>query len=101
MSTYLILFAIIVIIYYFLIHNKPPSKTDWEKLPPLQEYKQLEKSVDEKGHLYCRFCGNTKMNERLLQSKKENPDNTKHYHACSECKRVLWRSDNEVEEKQP
>ena len=28
MSTYLILFATIAIIYYFLIHKKPARKTD-------------------------------------------------------------------------
>ena len=73
MSTYLILFAAIAIIYYFQIHNRPAPKTDWEKLPQLNEYKKLEKSGNEQEQLCCRFCGNTKMNKRLLKSKKENP----------------------------
>ncbi|WP_372881362.1 hypothetical protein [Psychromonas sp.] len=101
MSTYLILFATIAIIYYLQIHKRPPVKTDWEKLPDLADYKKLEKSVNEEGQLCCRYCANKTINKRLLQSKKENPDNTKHYHACSECKIVLWRSVNEgVKEQQ-
>ncbi|HEY5716585.1 MAG TPA: hypothetical protein VIS54_09230 [Psychromonas sp.] len=100
MSTYLIVFAVIALIYYVQIHNKPPQKTDWEKLPQLTEYKKLEKSVNEQAQLCCRYCGNTKINKRLLQSRKENPDNIKHYHACSECKIVLWRSVSEVGKKQ-
>ncbi|MEH6452270.1 MAG: hypothetical protein V7782_04430 [Psychromonas sp.] len=92
MSTYLILFATIAIIYYFLIHKKPIRKTDWESLPVLDKYKKLKKSINEQGELCCRYCGHTETVERLLKSPKENPDETKHYHACTQCKVVLWRS---------
>lgn len=92
MSTYLILFATIAIIYYFLIHKKPARKTDWESLPVLDEYQKMQKSTNEQGKLCCRYCGHTETVQRLLKSLKENPDNTKHYHACSQCRVVLWRS---------
>jgi len=45
MSSYLILFAIfaiIAVIYFVLVHNKPAPKTDWEQLPQLDEYKKLK-----------------------------------------------------------
>ena len=92
MSTYLILFATIAIIYYFQIHKKPARKTDWESLPLLEEYKKLQKSTNEQHKLCCRYCGHTETVQRLLKSLKENPDNTKHYHACTQCRVVLWRS---------
>ena len=93
MSSYLILFVIVAIIYVVLVRNKPPRKTDWETLPLLDEYKKLEKTVNEKGELCCRHCGSTKFVERLLNSPKENPNNSKYYHACTQCKVVLWRSE--------
>ncbi len=93
MTEYLILFATIAIIYFVLIRNRPPRKTDWESLPLLSEYKNQEKSHNEDGLLCCRYCGSTEMVERLLKSEKENPDNTKHYHACTQCKVILWRSE--------
>ena len=99
MSAYLILFAIIAIIYFVLVHNRPAPKTDWEKLPQLNEYKKLKKSVNANNQACCRFCGNSEINKRLLQSKKENPDNKKYYHACAACRRVLWRSVAVVTEK--
>ncbi|MFT6924753.1 MAG: hypothetical protein ACJAZP_000311 [Psychromonas sp.] len=92
MSTYLILFAVIAVIYFVLVRNRPAPKTDWENLPTLNEYKKLEKSVNADDQLCCRFCGSSDINKRLLQSKKENPDDTKYYHACAACRRVLWRS---------
>lgn len=92
MSAYLILFAIVAVIYFVLVHNKPAPKTDWEKLPQLIDYKKFKKSVNADNQTCCRFCGNSEINKRLLQSKKENPDDTKHYHACASCRRVLWRS---------
>jgi hypothetical protein len=98
MSNYLILFAIAAIIYFVLVRNRPASKTDWEKLMPLNEYKKLKKSVNADNQPCCRFCGNSEINTRLLQSKKENPDNTKYYHACAACRRVLWRSVTAVTE---
>ena len=93
MTTYLILFVIIAVIYFVLIHNKPARKTDWETLPLLNEYKKLKKSQNDDGELCCRYCGSTEFVERLLKSPKENPDNTKHYHACTQCKVILWRSE--------
>lgn len=99
MSTYLILFAIIAVIYFVLVRNRPAPKSDWEQLPQLNEYKKLKKSVNADNQPCCRFCGNSEINKRLLQSKKENPDNTKHYHACAACRRVLWRSVAVVTEK--
>lgn len=95
MSTYLILFATIAIIYYFLIHKKPIRKTDWETLPLLDEYKKIKKATNEQGELCCRFCGHSETVQRLLNSEKENPDNSKHYHACTQCRVVLWRSISE------
>ena len=94
MTTYLILFVIIAIIYFVLIRNKPARKTDWETLPFLEEYKKLEKSQNEDGELCCRYCGSTETVERLLKSPEENPKNSKHYHACTQCKVILWRSES-------
>ena len=99
MTTYLILFAIIAVIYFVQIRNKPAPKTDWETLPLIEEYKKLEKSQNEDGELCCRYCGATEFVERLLKSPKENPDNTKYYHACTQCKVILWRSESVVEPK--
>jgi hypothetical protein len=96
MTTYLILFVIIAVIYFVQIHNKPPRKTDWETLPFLEEYKKLEKTKNDAGELCCRHCGSTEFVERLLKSEKENPDNSKHYHACTQCKVILWRSESVV-----
>ena len=93
MSTYLILFVIMVIIYFVLIRNKPVPKTDWETLPLLDEYKKNKKTKNEKGELCCRYCGSIKFIERSLNSSKENPHNNKYYHACTQCKVVLWRSE--------
>jgi hypothetical protein len=93
MSTYLILFAIVAIIYFVQIRHKPARKTDWQTLPLLDEYKKLKKSKNEAGELCCRYCGTTEFVERLLKSPKENPDNSKHYHACTQCKVILWRSE--------
>ncbi|HEY7866663.1 MAG TPA: hypothetical protein VIC51_11740 [Psychromonas sp.] len=92
MSAYLILFAIVAVIYFVLVRNKPAPKSDWEKLPQLNEYKKLKKSANADNQPCCHFCANSEINKRLLQSKKENPDNTKYYHACAACRRVLWRS---------
>ncbi len=94
MSTYLILFAIIAILYFVLIRNKPAPKTDWEKLPCLNEYQKLAKAKNEQGELCCRYCGSTEFVQRLLKSPKENPNNSKHYHACTQCKVILWRSES-------
>ena len=94
MTEYLILFVIVAVIYFVLIRNKPVRKTDWETLPFLEEYKKLEKSQNEEGKLCCRYCGSTETVERLLNSPKENPNNSKHYHACTKCKVVLWRSES-------
>jgi|GEM_PF-5172148 len=93
MTEYLILFAIVALIYYVQIHNKPARKTDWETLPFLEEYKKIAKSQNEQGELCCRYCGSTTTVERLLKSVKENPNKRKYYHACTECKVVLWRSE--------
>jgi len=93
MTEYLILFAIVALIYYVQIHNKPARKTDWETLPFLEEYKKIAKSHNEQGELCCRYCGSTTTVERLLHSEKENPAKSKHYHACTECKVILWRND--------
>lgn len=95
MSTYLILFAIIAVIYFVQIRNKPARKTDWETLPFLDEYKKLEKSHNEQGLLCCRYCGATETVKRSLNSPKENPNNSKYYHACTKCKVILWRSESE------
>ena len=94
MTEYLILFAIVALIYYVQIHKKPARKTDWETLPFLEEYKKLEKSENEDGKLCCRYCGCTEIVERLLRSPKENPNKSKHYHACTRCKVILWRSES-------
>lgn len=94
MTTYLILFVIVAIIYFVLIRNKPERKTDWQTLPFLEEYKKMDKAQNEQGELCCRYCGNKETVERLLKSVTENPDNSKHYHACTQCKVILWRSDN-------
>ena len=59
MTTYLILFAIILFIYFVLVRNKPARKTDWETLPSLDEYKKLKNSQNEDGELCCRYCGST------------------------------------------
>ena len=93
MTEYLILFAIVALIYYVQIHNKPARKTDWETLPFLEEYKKHAQSKNAEGELCCRYCGCTEIAERLLRSPKENPDNRKHYHACTQCKVILWRSE--------
>lgn len=100
MSTYLILFVIVAIIYFVQIRNKPVRKTDWQTLPSLEEYKKLKKSENEKGELCCRHCGSTEFVQRLLNSPQENPDNSKHYHACTQCKVVLWRSELILDTKQ-
>ncbi|WP_028864893.1 hypothetical protein [Psychromonas aquimarina] len=100
MTEYLILFAIIAVIYFVLIRNRPARKTDWESLPLLNEYEQQEKSHNEEGQLCCCYCGATEMVERLLKSEKENPDNTKYYHACTQCKVILWRAEQAAENRQ-
>ncbi|WP_019614175.1 hypothetical protein [Psychromonas ossibalaenae] len=97
MTEYLILFVIIAVIYFVLIRNRPARKTDWETLPLLSEYKELEKSHNDDGQLCCRYCGASETVERLLKSEKENPDNTKHYHACTQCKVILWRTEQTAE----
>ena len=99
MTTYLILFAIIAVIYFVQIHNKPARKTDWETLPFLEEYKKIDKSQNEDQELCCRYCGSTEFVKRLLKSPQENPENSKHYHACTQCKVVLWRSESVADTK--
>lgn len=99
MSTYLILFVIVAIIYFVQIRNKPARKTDWQTLPSLEEYKQLKKTENDEGELCCRHCGSTKFVQRLLKSTQENPDNSKHYHACTQCKVILWRSELVIDSK--
>jgi hypothetical protein len=99
MNEYLILFIIVAVIYFVLVRNKPAPKTDWERLPSLDEYKKLEKSKNKDGELCCRYCGSTKFVERLLKSPKENPNNSKHYHACTQCKVILWRSESTADKQ--
>ncbi|WP_413698576.1 hypothetical protein ACLKMH_13110 [Psychromonas sp. KJ10-10] len=92
MTEYIILGVIVVFIYFALIKNKPVRKTDWESLPNFEEYQAIEKSHNEEGTLCCQHCGHQEMVERTLKDKKENPENNKFYHACTQCKVVLWRS---------
>lgn len=98
MIDYLLLFVTIAIIYFVLVRNKPARKTDWETLPTFAEYKKKAKAKNDEGEVCCAYCGHTEMVERLLKSEKENPDNTKHYHACTNCKVILWRVELDSEE---
>tara|TARA_R110001583_G_scaffold112917_6_gene263168 strand:- start:57235 stop:57519 length:285 start_codon:yes stop_codon:yes gene_type:complete len=93
MTEYIILAIIVVFIYFVLIKNKPVRKTDWETLPDLTAYQALEKSKDKEGILCCQYCGHQEMVERALNDEKENPQKNKFYHACTQCKVVLWRSE--------
>lgn len=92
MTEYIILAIIMVFIYYVLIRHKPVRKTDWETLPELEKYQKIKKSHNEQGELCCQHCGHQEIRQRTLQSKKENPQENKFYHACTRCKVVLWRS---------
>jgi len=94
MSSYLILFAIfaiIAVIYFVLVHNKPAPKTDWEQLPQLDEYKKLKNQSMQIINPAVVFVVIVKSIKDYYNPRK-NPDNTKHYHACAACRRVLWRS---------
>lgn len=93
MTAYIVLFIIITFIYFVLIRNKPIPKTDWETLPFLDEYKTLDKAINESGECCCRHCQSLETVTRSLQSEQENPNNSKFYHACTKCKIVLWRSE--------
>ncbi|WP_354625612.1 hypothetical protein [Psychromonas sp. MME2] len=93
MTEYIALIMIVAIVYFVLVRNKPAPKTDWEKLPDFQEYQALEKTQNESGELCCHYCGCSETVKRPLKSEKENPDKLKFYHACTQCKVVLWRSE--------
>ncbi|PKF63721.1 hypothetical protein CW745_02435 [Psychromonas sp. psych-6C06] len=93
MTEYILLAIIMVFIYFVLIRNKPAPKTDWEGLPTLPEYKEIEKTTTSEGELCCQYCGHTETIERSLNSEKENPNKNKFYHACTNCKVILWRSE--------
>ncbi len=80
------------VIYFVLIRNKPKAKTDWETLPFLDEYEKSDDNKNDQGDLCCTHCKHSEFVTRDLQSEKENPDKTKHYHACTNCKVILWRS---------
>ena len=99
MTDYLLLFVTIAIIYYVLVHNKPARKTDWETLPFLDEYKKKDKAINDAGELCCIYCGHQEMIQRVLNSPKENPNNSKHYHACTNCKVILWRSESATDKQ--
>ena len=92
MTEYILLAIIMVFIYFVLIRNRPAPKSDWETLPTLAEYKKVKKTENEQGELCCQYCGHTETVQRELNSDKENADKTKFYHACTQCKVVLWRS---------
>ncbi len=92
MTDYLILIVIMAIIYFFLVRKRPAPKTDWETLPTKEEYQAQDKATNDQEQTCCIYCGHSETVQRLLNSEKENPDNSKHYHACTGCKVVLWRS---------
>lgn len=94
MTEYIILFAIMLVIYFVLVRNKPAAKTDWEGLPLLDEYLKNNKAKDEQGTTQCIYCANQEILKKPLRSEKENPQGNKFYHACSECKVILWRSES-------
>ncbi len=95
MTEYILLVIIMVFIYFVLIRNRTTPKTDWETLPTLPEYQQIKKAKDHKGELCCQYCGHSETVQRALQSDKENSDKTKFYHACTQCKVVLWRTQSQ------
>lgn len=92
MTEYIALFIIVAIIYFVLVRNKPAPKTDWETLPFLPEYRKRDNTTNEQGELCCYNCACTETVKRSLQSEKENLENNKFYHACTQCKVILWRS---------
>jgi len=93
MTEYILLAIIVLFIYFVLVRNRAPVKTDWETLPLIDEYQKHEKATNPDGKLCCQYCGHTETIQRVLNSEKENPLQTKHYHACVNCKVVLWRSE--------
>ena len=94
MTEYIALILVVAIVYFVLVRNRPAPKTDWETLPDLLEYQALDKTKNDKGQLCCRHCGCPETVKRALQSEKENTDNSKFYHACTQCKVILWRSES-------
>ncbi|GLS91604.1 hypothetical protein GCM10007916_26730 [Psychromonas marina] len=93
MTEYIIIAIIMVFIYFVLVRNRPAAKTDWESLPTLSEYQKIPKAHNSAATLCCQYCGHTEMIKRVLNSKKENASQKKHYHACTKCKVILWRSE--------
>lgn len=95
MTEYILLIIIMLFIYFVLVRNRAPAKTDWETLPLLLEYQKIEKAKNPEGTLCCQYCGHTETIKRALNSEKENPAQNKYYHACTKCKVVLWRSEEQ------
>lgn len=95
MTEYLMLFAIMLVIYFVLVRNRPAPKTDWEGLPLFEQYIKDKKAKDEQGNTQCIYCANQEIIKKPLKNAKENPQGTKFYHACTECKVILWRSEND------
>ena len=96
MIEYVIIIITMLVIYFVLVRNKTRPKTDWESLPTFDGYKanQKEKNVheDELG-CACIHCGNVDIKKKPLKDKIENPQQTKFYHSCSQCRIILWRSE--------
>lgn len=93
MTEYIILFVIMLIIYFFLVKNRTTPKSDWETLPQLEQYKKETKASNEQNKTVCIHCGSDNIIEKPLRDEKENPDQTKFYHTCTECRVILWRNE--------
>jgi len=93
MTDYIIIIATMLIIYFFVVRNKPVPKSDWETLPDFERYKKNKKLKDQVEKATCIHCASTSITQKNLKDKIENPEQTKFYHSCDQCRVILWRSE--------
>jgi len=93
MTDYIIIIATMLILYFVVIRHKSVPKSDWETLPDFERYKKNKKLKDYKNKATCMHCGSSAITQKQLPDKIENPEQTKFYHSCDQCRVILWRSE--------